>query len=59
MCGGYKVDTIKKYFMDFYIYGSDITVDLQSNTVETHKNKTEDWKVTVVVARQFLINWMI
>ena len=48
VCGGYKVDTIKEYFMDFYIYESDITVDLQSNTVEIHKKKTEDWKVTVV-----------
>ena len=48
ICGGYKVDTIKEYFMDFYIYESDITVDLQANTVEIHKKKTEDWKVTVV-----------
>ena len=48
VCGGYKVDTIKEYFMDFYIYESDITVDLQSNTVEIHKKKTENWKVTVV-----------
>ncbi|MCH5248859.1 MAG: NTP transferase domain-containing protein [Lachnospiraceae bacterium] len=48
VCGGYKVDTIKEYFMDFYIYESDITVDLQTNTVEIHKKKTEDWKVTVV-----------
>ena len=48
VCGGYKVDTIKEYFMDFYIYESDITVDLQNNTVEIHKKKTEDWKVTVV-----------
>lgn len=42
------MDTIKEYFMDFYIYESDITVDLQNNTVEIHKKKTEDWKVTVV-----------
>ena len=48
VCGGYKVDKIKEYFMDFYIYESDITVDLQKNTVEIHKNRTEDWKVTVV-----------
>lgn len=48
VCGGYKVNKIKEYFMDFYIYESDITVDLQTNTVEIHKNKTEDWKVTVV-----------
>lgn len=48
ICGGYKVDMIKEYFMDYYIYQSDITVDLQKNTVEIHKNRTEDWKVTVV-----------
>ena len=48
VCGGYKVDVIKEYFMDFYIYGSDITVDLKNNFVTVHKNRTEDWKVTVV-----------
>lgn len=48
ICGGYKVDMIKTYFMDYYIYQSDITVDLKTNTVEIYKNRTEDWKVTVV-----------
>lgn len=48
VCGGYHVDMIKEYFQDFYIYESDITVDLATNTIEVHKNKTEDWKVTVV-----------
>lgn len=48
VCGGYRVDMIKDYFMDFYIYESDITVDLEKNTVEIHKERTEDWKVTVV-----------
>lgn len=48
VCGGYKVDMIKEYFMDYYIYASDITVDLQSNKIEIHKKRTEDWKVTVV-----------
>lgn len=48
ICGGYRVDMIKDYFMDFYIYESDITVDLQKNTVLIHKKKTENWKVTVV-----------
>ena len=48
ICGGYRVDMIKEYFMDYYIYASDITVDLQTNTIEVHKEKTEDWKVTVV-----------
>ena len=48
ICGGYKVDMIKEYFMDYYIYQADITVDLLTNTIEIHKNRTEDWKVTVV-----------
>ena len=48
ICGGYRVDMIKEYFMDYYIYASDITVDLQSNTIQIHKKVTEDWKVTVV-----------
>lgn len=48
ICGGYRVDMIKEYFMDYYIYASDITVDLQTNTIQIHKKVTEDWKVTVV-----------
>lgn len=48
ICGGYRVDMIKEYFMDYYIYASDITVDLSKNTIEVHNKKTEDWKVTVV-----------
>lgn len=48
VCGGYHVDMIKEYFQDFYIYESDITVNLADNTINVHKNKTEDWKVTVV-----------
>lgn len=48
VCAGYRKDLIKDYFNDFYIYQSDITVDLKSNTIEIHKKVTEDWKVTVV-----------
>ena len=48
ICAGYRVDAIKDYFNDFYIYQSDITVDLSTNTIQIHKNVTEDWKVTIV-----------
>lgn len=48
ICGGYKVEMIKDYFADFYLYNSDITVDLQNNTIEVHKKVSEDWKVTIV-----------
>lgn len=47
VCGGYKVNVIKDYFMDYYIYQSDITVDLATNRVDIHRKVTEDWKVTV------------
>lgn len=48
ICGGYKVEMLKDYFADFYLYNSDITVDLQKNTIEIHKKVSEDWKVTIV-----------
>lgn len=48
VCGGYKIDVIKEYFMDFYVYESDITVDLSNNSVTIHNNKTENWKVSVI-----------
>lgn len=48
ICGGYKVDMIKSYFMNYYIYQSDITVDLQNNEIFVHRKKTEDWHVTIV-----------
>lgn len=48
VCTGYKGEVIKDYFMNFYIYQSDITVDLQTNEVEIHRKQTEDWKVSVI-----------
>lgn len=48
VCGGYKVDLLKEYFMNYYIYQSDITVNLEDNTIKIHKKRTEDWQVTVV-----------
>lgn len=48
ICAGYKGALIKQYFMDYYVYESDITVDIQKNTVEILKKRTENWNVTVV-----------
>ena len=48
ICGGYKVDEIKEYFMNFYYHQCDITVDLETNDVHVHRKQTEDWKVTIV-----------
>ena len=48
ICGGYKVSQIKEYFQDYYIYQSDVTIDLATNQITIHKKKTENWTVTVV-----------
>ena len=48
ICAGYKSQMIKEYFMDYYIYQSDITVDLQKNEVKILRKQTEDWKVSVI-----------
>lgn len=48
ICCGYKGHMIKEYFMDYYMYQSDITVDLSDNSVEIHENFSEPWKVTLV-----------
>lgn len=48
ICTGYKGEVIKEYFMNFYIYQSDITVNLQNNEVEVHRKQTEDWKVSII-----------
>lgn len=47
---GYKGDVIRDYFLNFYNYNSDFTVDLADNgNVKIHNNCiAEDWKVTLV-----------
>lgn len=47
---GYKGDTIRDYFLNFYKYNCDFTVDLANGgDVHIHScNLEEDWKVTLV-----------
>ena len=47
---GYKGDIIRDYFLNFYNYNSDFTVDLANNgNVQVHNSAIkEDWKVTLV-----------
>ncbi len=47
VCGGYRINVIKDYFRDFYIYQSDIQVDLATNQIQILKKITENWKVTI------------
>jgi glucose-1-phosphate cytidylyltransferase len=48
ICTGYKGEVIKNYFMNYYIYQSDITVDLKKNDIKIHRKQTEDWRVTII-----------
>lgn len=49
ICGGYKVDRIREYFSNYYLYTSDVTFDFSNNGCMTvHSNRSEKWKVTVV-----------
>lgn len=49
---GYKSHVIKDYFVHYYQQYSDITVDMQNNSVEIHKMQTEPWKVTMLYTGQ-------
>ena len=48
ICLGYKGTMIKDYFLNYFHYNSDITVDLANNTHQIHRTKTEKFKVTLV-----------
>ena len=46
ICCGYKGYMIKEYFSSYH--NSDITYNLADNTQIIHKNKAEQWKVTLI-----------
>lgn len=48
ICGGYKQYVIKEYFKNYFLHTSDITFNLQNNSLEAHNTYAEPWKVTVV-----------
>ena len=48
ICCGYKGYVIKEYFANYFLHMSDVTFDMQSNTMEVHHKKAEPWRVTLV-----------
>jgi glucose-1-phosphate cytidylyltransferase len=48
IAAGYRGYLIKEYFSNYFVHTADITVDLRTNTVETHATTAEPWRVTVV-----------
>jgi glucose-1-phosphate cytidylyltransferase len=45
---GYKGDVIKEHFSNFYLRHSNLTIDLKSNSIETHNDMSKNWKVTLL-----------
>ena len=48
ICCGYKGYLIKEYFLNYFLYNSDITVELTNNKVDVHFANTESFTVTLV-----------
>lgn len=48
ICLGYKGYMIKEYFANYFLHTNDLTIDLASNRVTYHNNKSESFKVTLV-----------
>jgi len=45
---GYKGFYIKEYFANYFLHNSDVTIDLTTNSMEVHNNKSEPWRVTLL-----------
>jgi len=45
---GYKGHVIKEFFLNYYARYSDITIDMQNNSVQMHKHRTEPWTITML-----------
>ena len=48
ICCGYKGYLIKEYFKNYFLHMSDVTFDLQNNSVQIQQNNAESWSVTLV-----------
>ncbi len=48
ICCGYKGHMIKEYFANYYLNNSDVTFDLNSNSVTVHNTYSEPWKISLI-----------
>ena len=46
--GGYKVESIKDYFLNYYQRSGDFTIDLATGEIVWARSRAEHWKVTIV-----------
>lgn len=48
ICLGYKGYMIKEYFSNYFLHMSDVTFDMNSNSVEIIEKHAEPWRVTLI-----------
>ncbi len=48
ICCGYKGYSIKEYFANYFLHMSDVTFDMEHNSMEVHQRKAEPWRVTLI-----------
>lgn len=48
ICCGYKGYHIKEYFKNYYLSNSDMTFNIEKNSMEIHRGAEETWNVTCV-----------
>ncbi len=48
ICCGYKGYAIKEYFANYFLHMSDMTINMQNNSIEFHQKRAEPWNITLV-----------
>jgi glucose-1-phosphate cytidylyltransferase len=48
ICCGYKGYLIKEFFKNYFLYQSDVTFNMEDNSMKIHQNLAEPWSVTLV-----------
>ena len=48
ICGGYKINVIKDYFLNFLNYSNDISLNYSNNSLQFLSSKFVDWKVNII-----------
>tara|TARA_S200000501_G_C20690820_1_gene685011 strand:+ start:188 stop:955 length:768 start_codon:yes stop_codon:yes gene_type:complete len=48
ICCGYKGYMIKEYFANYFLHMSDVTINIEKNSVEVHQKRAEPWRITLL-----------
>lgn len=48
VCLGYRGYVVKEYFANYFLHKSDVSIDMRTNDMEFHENRSEPWRVTLV-----------